>query len=274
VTALAIGAAIDRKLLPGVSAPAFAYLEDLRPFAHDGPLKQAITIEDLLTMSSALDCDDNDDKSPGNEENMYPQKAWARWAVDLGVRADYQRDATGRGPWHYCTAGVFLLGQIVQRAAKQPVDKLIADALFAPLGITRWEFAHSDSGEVMTGGGLLLTTRDLAKLAWMVRSGGREDRKQIVSAEFIRTALTRHRVTPYSPGYGYLFWENSYTTPCGTFTGWTMSGNGGNHIIVFADLDAVVVVTRTAYSTKGMHQQTATLVGEHILPDLACHPAS
>ena len=38
-------------------------------------------------MSSAFDCDDNDDQSPGNEENMYPKQAWARWAVDLPVRA-------------------------------------------------------------------------------------------------------------------------------------------------------------------------------------------
>jgi CubicO group peptidase (beta-lactamase class C family) len=271
VTSLAIGAAIDRKVLPGVTAPAFAYLADLKPFAHDGPLEQAITLEDLLTMSSALDCDDNDNASPGNEENMYPKKVWARWAADLGVRADYQRDATGRGPWHYCTAGTFLLGQILQRAAKQPVDKVIAETLFAPMGITEWEFPHSDAGEVMTGGGLRLKTRDLAALGWMIRSGGSYNGKQILSPAYIRAALTRHRVTPFSPGYGYLFWENSYQAPCGTFTGWAMSGNGGNAVIVFAELDAVVVVTRTNYATKGMHQQTAKLVGEQILPDLACH---
>ncbi len=270
VTSLAIGAAIDRKLLPGVTAPAFSYLDDLEPFAHDGPLKQAITIEDFLTMSSALDCNDNDDKSPGNEENMYPLKVWARWAVDIGVRDDYRRDATGRGPWHYCTAGVFLLGQILQRATKQPIDKFFADTLFAPLGITKWEFARSDSGEVMTGGGLLLSTRDLAKIAWMVRNSGMSDGKQVVSAAYMTAALTSHRVTPYDAEYGYLFWRNSYKSPCGTFAGWAMSGNGGNSVIAFADLDAVVVITRTNYSTKGMHQQTKKLVEEQILPDLAC----
>ena len=34
-------------------------------------------------MSSALDCDDNVAKSPGNEENMYPLQHWVRWAADL-----------------------------------------------------------------------------------------------------------------------------------------------------------------------------------------------
>ena len=73
-------------------------------------------------MSSALDCDDDDD-SPGNELGMYPRPVWARWAVDLPVKAGYTRDAAGRGPFAYCTAGTFLLGQILQRAAGQPVDR-------------------------------------------------------------------------------------------------------------------------------------------------------
>ena len=117
ITALAVGIAIGRGVLPGVDAKVFPYLADLQPFAGAGPLKDAITVEDLLTMSSALDCDDDDPRNPGNEENMYPQPAWARWAVDLPTRADYRRDASGRGPWHYCTAGTFLLGQVLQRAA-------------------------------------------------------------------------------------------------------------------------------------------------------------
>jgi hypothetical protein len=32
----------------------------------------------------------------------------------------------------------------------------------------------------------------------------------------------------------------------------------------------VVVVTRTSYNTKGMHQQTARLIEDQILPAVAC----
>src|SRR4051812_3667075 len=39
LTALTVGIAVERKLLPGVTAPAFGYLGDLAPFAHDEPLK-------------------------------------------------------------------------------------------------------------------------------------------------------------------------------------------------------------------------------------------
>lgn len=271
LTALAVGVAIDRHALSGLGARAFGYLADLEPFANDGPTKAAITIEDLLTMSSALDCDDNDDQSPGNEENMYPKPVWARWAVDIPARADYQRDATGRGPFHYCTAGAFLLGQIVQRAAHQSIDQFMAERLFAPLGITKWEFAKSPAREPMTGGGLRLRTRDLAALAQLMRDGGKWGAAQIIPAAFIQAALTAHRNAFPGQDYGYLLWHRMYKTPCGAASGWSMSGNGGNSIVVFAELAAVVVVTRTNYNTKGMHQQTIKLIEEQVLPGLACH---
>jgi CubicO group peptidase (beta-lactamase class C family) len=272
LTALAVGIAIDRGLVPGVDARVFPYLADLAPFAHGGPLKDAITFEDFLTMSSALDCNDDDAKSPGNEENLYPLDNWARFAVDIPVKADYRRDASGRGPWFYCTAGVFLIGQAVQRAARQPIDEFMADHLFKPLGISRWEFFRSKTGEVFTGGGLALRTRDWAAIAEMVRAGGVHRGRQVVPRDFVQAALTIHRRAYDDPpaDYGYLFWRSTYRTPCGDFGGRSMSGNGGNRVTIFEELDTVIVVTRTHFGKPGMHQQTQSLIEKHILPELAC----
>jgi hypothetical protein len=36
------------------------------------------------------------------------------------------------------------------------------------------------------------------------------------------------------------------------------------------DLDAAVVIARTNYNTKGMHQQTADMLEKYILPSLPC----
>jgi CubicO group peptidase (beta-lactamase class C family) len=278
ITALAVGIAIADGKLPSVDAPAFGYLGRLRPFAHDGPAKRAITLADLLTMSSALACDDNDPASPGNEENMYPQQRWARWAVDLPVKPGYARDGTGRGPWSYCTAGVFLLGQILQQATGQPVDRYVEQRLFAPLGITRWQWNRSPAGEVMTGGQLRLTTRDLAKLGRLVLDGGRWQGKVVVPEAWIRQALTAHRkpARVANPAgdldYGYLFWRRDYRTACGRGAGtaWFMSGNGGNHVVALPALDAVAVVTRVHYNSRGMHDQSFRLLEDQVLPRVAC----
>src|SRR5437773_7010762 len=63
ITSLAIGAAIADGAISSQHAKAFSYLGDLRPYQNDTPEKESITIEDLLTMSSALDCNDDDNKS-------------------------------------------------------------------------------------------------------------------------------------------------------------------------------------------------------------------
>ena len=71
VTGMLVGAAIDKGLLPGVGARVLDYLKDKLPLEHPDPRKGEITVEDLLTMSSLLECDDSNPYSRGNEERMY-----------------------------------------------------------------------------------------------------------------------------------------------------------------------------------------------------------
>ncbi len=66
VTGMLIGIAIDQRLLSGVGAKVFAFFPDKRPFQNPGGRKDQITVEDLLTMSSCLECDDNNFFSRGN----------------------------------------------------------------------------------------------------------------------------------------------------------------------------------------------------------------
>jgi CubicO group peptidase (beta-lactamase class C family) len=270
ITSLAVGEAIRDGAIASVDVPAFSFLGDQAPFKNDTPLKDGITIADFLTMSSALDCDDDTDASPGNEDNMHPRPNWTRWAVDLPTRPDYRRDGTGRGPFFYCTTGAFLLGQIVQRAVRKPVDEYIEQRILEPLGISKWEWPRSPSGEVMTGGGLRLRSRDLAKLAWMLADDGRWNGQSVISPLWVASALSAHRKANADQGYGYLFWQRTYATKCGPVSGWYMAGNGGNAIVVLKDLHAAVVVTRQNYNTHGMHQQTVDLLEKYVLPALPC----
>jgi CubicO group peptidase (beta-lactamase class C family) len=224
----------------------------------------------LLTMSSALDCNDDVDASPGNEDRMHEQQHWARWAVDLPTKQGYQRDSAGGSPFSYCTAGAFLLGQIIARAASTPVDRYVEQSIFEPLAISKWEWPRSPSGEVMTGGGLRLRSRDLAKIAWMLVDDGRWAGRSVVPADWVRAATTARRKANAEQDYGYLFWERTYATKCGALSAWYMAGNGGNAVLMLKDLGAAVVVSRKNYNTHGMHQQTVNLLEQYILPALPC----
>jgi CubicO group peptidase (beta-lactamase class C family) len=247
-------------------------LADLAPFRNSTAFKQRMTIADLLTMSSALDCDDDVDASPGNEDRMHEQQRWTRWAVDLPTKRGYARDADGRGPFSYCTAGAFLLGQIIERAAHTPVDQYIEGKLLIPLGISQWKWSRSATGEAMTGGGLELRSRDLAKIAWMLVDNGRWRGRGIVSADWTNAVMTAHRNANPEQDYGYLFWQRTYATNCGMTQGWSMAGNGGNAIVILKDLDAAIVVTRENYNAQEMHQQTVDLLEHFLLPALPCKP--
>jgi CubicO group peptidase (beta-lactamase class C family) len=275
LTALATGLALAEGKLASIDTPAFAYLAELRPFAHDEPAKEAITIRDLLMMASALDCDDNVAASPGNEQKMYPKAAWARWAVDLPLRAGYTREHAAQS-FAYCTAGVFLLGQILQRAVGEPIDRYLETRLLAPLGIEHVIWNRSPSGEVATSGQLQIRTHDLAKLALMLLHRGQHGERQIIPGAWIDQMMTlqlrpdRNADPRGELGYGYLMWQRPYKTPCGTVEGWEMSGNGGNHVVVLRDLDAVAVVTTVNFNTRGMHDQTTRLLEQHVFSRLRC----
>jgi CubicO group peptidase (beta-lactamase class C family) len=269
VTSLAVGAAIADGKIASVADPVLAHFPEAARTPPD-PLASGITVEDLLTMSSALDCNDDDEASPGNEEKMYPQQTWLTWVLAIPTRRVWQRDAAGRGPFSYCTAGAFLLGQLLQRATGEPVDAYVERRILAPLGIARREWPRSPSGEVQTGGGLRLRSRDLAKLGAMVADGGRWRGKVVVPSSWIDRALTVHRHAFGDLDYGYLFWRRDWATRCGPRSGWYMAGNGGNAVVVLRDLGAVIVVTRQAYNTRGMHQQTLRFIEGQVLPAFPC----
>lgn len=59
VTGMLVGVAIAERRLPGVTARVSDVLEPAVPFANPDSRKDAITIEDFLTMSSLLECDDD-----------------------------------------------------------------------------------------------------------------------------------------------------------------------------------------------------------------------
>ncbi|MEM7080171.1 MAG: serine hydrolase [Pseudomonadota bacterium] len=264
LTAMAVGAALQDGHLRDVQQPLVSFFAQERPYRFNHPLKEAITLADLLSMSSALDCNDNVWESPGNEEHMYPARRWTYFVLDLPVKEDYRRDADGRGPFSYCTAGTFILGQIVERATGMRIDRYMTQRLFQPLGITNVKWDSSPSGEIQTGGGTEFSSRDLVKLGRLVLDGGVHEGNSLLSRAWIDTMLHPHVDAGGDQRYGYQWWEKSLACADGEVEAWLMMGNGGNKVALFESLDLVLVATSTLYGTAGMHQQTERLVAQYL----------
>jgi CubicO group peptidase (beta-lactamase class C family) len=185
----------------------------------------------------------------------------------------FTRNASGYGPYRYCTANAFLAGQIVQRATHTPIDRYMEKKLLQPLGITRQTWSYSPSHETMTGGGLELRSRDWAKVAWMLTDNGRWNGKQIVPQSWLAEMFTIRRASRADQNYGYFAFEGTYQTSCGRQPVWYAAGNGGSQILMLPTLHAAVVVTREAYNVHGTSYQTAEMLEKYVLPALPCDPS-
>jgi CubicO group peptidase (beta-lactamase class C family) len=271
VTSLLVGIAIGQ----GHIASAQTHVAQLVPMGdavkNPDPRKDAITIEDLLTMSSLLECDDFNPYSAGNEERMYVTEDWLRFTVDLPIRgfppwvARPEDSPYGR-TFSYCTAGVTLLGDVLRRATGMPVEEFAAEHLFRPLEIGDVVWPRTAQGTAMTGGGVLLTSGDLVKLGRLSLDQGRYGDTAVVPAEWVAESVRPHVRVDDDTEYGYLWWMKTLQGRTSSHRSHYMSGMGGNRVAAFPDLDLVVVVTSQNFGNPQAHPLTQSLIERFVLP--------
>jgi CubicO group peptidase (beta-lactamase class C family) len=270
VTGMLVGIAIDRGLLAGVDAPILPFFPDKQPLQHPDPRKERITVEDLLTMSSLLECDDFNAFSRGHEERMYLIEDYVQFTLDLPIKgfpawATKPTDAPYGRSFSYCTAGVATLGGVLERAVGMSVPQFAQEHLLAPLGIQAVDWPVTPTGLVMTGGGLGLASRDLLKLGQLYLNGGEWHGRRILAEQWVRASTRPHVRVDETTEYGYLWWLRSFQAGDMRHVAYLMQGNGGNKVAVVPTLDLVAVITSTNYNSRGMHEQTDRLLADYIL---------
>ncbi len=278
ITSLAIGLAIDEGKIKNVQQPVLPYFKDKLPLQNPDARKQQITIEDLLTMSSLLECDDWNNASRGNEEKMYIIEDWTQFMLDLPIR--------GTAPWrktpakskygraaYYCTGGVQVLADMVERATGQKMSDYLQEKLFNPLKIKMPEHSFTPLGVTNGGGGMGLTSRDWIKIGQMMMAGGQYNDQRILSQSWVDQSLKRLTVIDENrlTEYGYLWWIFDFKVDDETVTAYAAAGNGGNYLFMIPELNAQVVITSSAYNTNYAHPQSQQILTDYVIPALQKH---
>ncbi|MFZ6750895.1 serine hydrolase domain-containing protein [Undibacterium sp. Ren11W] len=260
ITALLVGAAIDQHFLSGVDEPLSARLAKLYP---DAPgLKQGITLEHVLTMSTGLSCDDRNPDSPGNEDKMYKSADWVRYLLYLSQAA-----APGTAT-HYCTGGAVALGRVIAEASRSSIPEFSKKFLLAPLGISNVQWADFDhQQQTDTGGHLQMRPRDLAKLGQLMIQKGSWKGNQLLSAAWVNTVSSQHVLIDNGWKYGYLWWLRLEPYKGKKLMMHFAWGNGGQYLFIIPELELVVVFTGENYNSDKA-ERPFTILEQYILPSI------
>ncbi|RSC93063.1 serine hydrolase domain-containing protein [Tenacibaculum singaporense] len=237
---------------------------DLKTYKNYSLKKDSVTLKSLLTMSSGFVGDDDDYSNPGNEEFMYPTSDWVKFALDLPMSTDIEVGEK----YSYFTAGVVVLGDILNKTVPNGLVTYADDKLFSPLGITnyKWEYTPQNVGN--TAGGIRLRAIDFAKYGQLYKNEGHWNNQQIISKRWVEKSLSKQIKQPYTNDsfYGYLFWNKTYRVNNKNYEVSFCSGNGGNKIFIFKDIPFVVVITASGYGLPYMHSDVDKIITDYILP--------
>lgn len=272
ITGTLIGTLIQKGLIKSVNENAFKFSQ-VKSMQNPDSRKSEITIEDLLTMSSILECDDWNQYSRGQEERMYLIENWVKFYWDLPIKGFPEwitrpEDSKYGRSFSYCTAGVVVLGDIIHNTTGS-LEKYADTALFAKLDIVDYHWQKTPTGLPMAGGGLGLQSRDLLKIGQLYLNNGKWNNEQIIPESYVaESTKAQVEVGMFDYEYGYLWWLSKFGLDQKE-EAYFMSGTGGNKIAVFPNLSLVVVLTSTFYN-GGMesHNQTTSLLDEFIVPEI------
>ncbi len=224
---------------------------------NNSDAKKRITIENLLTNQSGLDCDISNDKSEGNETKMDYSDDWVKFTLDLPMS-----DTPG-GKGMYCSGNPVTLGRIIEKKTKQTLPEFAKKNLFTPLRISKFKWSFKpDKSSAETFCQLYLRPRDMAKFGLLYLNSGNWNGKQIIPFDWVQQSLLKHSIVQ-GVDYGYLWWIKYLDADGVRYYGRAAQGNGGQKIYIWKEQNMVTVITGGNYNTQSPSDE---LIRKYILP--------
>jgi CubicO group peptidase (beta-lactamase class C family) len=250
-----VGIAIERKLIAGVDTPAAAFFPELRRDSRT----RAITIEDMLTMRTGLES-----TSGRNYGAWVSSRNWVRYAL---MRPLVSEPGTSM---EYSTGTSHLLSAILTKVSGTSTWQFARDALARPLGITLARWPQDPQGIYFGGNEMLMTPRQMLAIGELYLNRGRASGRQIVPEAWVEASCTPRTTSRWNADrqYGYGWWIRDFAGSQACFA-W---GFGGQYILVFRDLDLVIVATSdpgVSDERRGHRRMLFDLIEQHLLQPLA-----
>ncbi len=256
LTAALVGVALRKGWIESVDDSVGRYLSKHYEMA---PEKAAVTIRQLLTMSTGLE--------PVNYGVIQQSDDWVKTLLEQPINSER------KGVFAYDTPVLQLLTAVLAKASGMSVSELAQRELFTPLGAQLIHWRVDSQNFELGGNDAYLRPRDLIKLGELYRLGGKFSGREILPETFVcasidkqimpRVKMANHKTLPVR-GYGYLWWlldlngEPTYAA----------LGHGGQILLVSPQRELVVLMTSRwpSASSTAHYQHLTRILAEKILP--------
>jgi len=202
------------------------------PGASDDPRRRAISIRDLLTMSSGISWHQSPPDNTSDEMGHSPD--WLRFILERPMGADPGTVT------NYSNGDSHLLSAVLQNVVGETALDFAKARLLGPLGIQDVAWDHDPQGRSIGSAALQMRPIDMMKIGLLYLGGGQFENRRILDSEWVEKSLSPHGKMPAKGGpveYGYYWWLYPERN---VVEAW---GGAGQRIAIIRDLKVVVVIT-------------------------------
>ncbi|PKO11593.1 MAG: hypothetical protein CVU39_28495 [Chloroflexi bacterium HGW-Chloroflexi-10] len=246
ITSLLVGLAIEQGYIGSVQNKILAYFPEYLPFQGEESGQDDISIEDLLTMRTGLECDDWDPAS-----RTYYNKPQPDRLDEIKYILNIPMVSRPGSVFSYCTMGTTVLNALLSKTTGVALPAFATQFLLQPLGINNVVWDGSSGEWKNVDGVTFIRPRQMAKIGQLVLQNGNWNGKQILPQDWIEQSTLKHVSLHFNDswgnGYGYLWWLSEVKIAGTQVHSISASGHGGQVITIFPDLNMVVVITGGNY---------------------------
>jgi CubicO group peptidase (beta-lactamase class C family) len=253
------GIAIDRGLIRSVDDPVATLVKD---GGYDTSQNSTITWRHHL-----------------QQESEWEGDLWGKNANFIGAEAFGRAERKPRAIrppgafYEYNDVRMNRFALSLLRVFRTPIPDVFRDEVMTPIGASAtWKWVPytnayltvdgrrmaSVAGGTRWGGGMWISTYDMARFGLLWLRNGKWGDRQIVPPEYVKMATTPSR---HGPDYGFLWWLNSKQGlwPGSPADAIRAVGQGGNIIFISPSHDLLVVWRWSAQSAEGFRRIVAAI---------------
>ena len=230
------GIALDKGVINNINDPISNYF-DTELTNH--PDKSTITINNLLTMQSGVDYN-NEEQTDEILQNI-PENS-----VDfiLNQPINFPQGTA----FHYNDGNPHLMSALIQKMTEKPTDEWADEVLFSKIELTNYNWVRYKDGITLGGFGIETTPRELSKIALCVADSGKWKGQQVISENWIKEMVSPQiQIEGFEYSFGYFWWVDEARK---VFFMW---GVGGQFAFIVPAKKLVVVMTSLP-NTKGEYE--------------------